>query len=68
MAREEGPGWQEANLALQQIMNDYAGTAVRSETLLAAGLKYLRDLKKKALDPLRAEDSHTLMRCLETST
>ena len=25
---------------LQQIMNDYAGTAVRSETLLTAGLKY----------------------------
>ena len=66
MTREEGPGWQEANLALQQIMNDYAGTAVRSETLLAAGLKYLRDLKKKALASLRAEDSHTLMRCLET--
>ena len=36
----EGPGWQEANLALQQIMDDYAGTAVRSETLLAAGLKH----------------------------
>lgn len=66
MTREEGPGWQEANLALQQIMNDYAGTAVRSETLLSAGLKYLGDLKRKALATLRAEDSHTLMRCLET--
>jgi len=66
MARKEGPGWQEANLALQQIMNDYAGTAVRSETLLTAGLTYLRDLKKKALATLRAEDAHTLMRCLET--
>jgi succinate dehydrogenase/fumarate reductase flavoprotein subunit len=66
MGREEGPSWQEANLALQQIMNDYAGTAVRSETLMGAGLKYLRDLKKKAVGSLRAEDSHTLMRCLET--
>ncbi len=66
MAREEGPGWKEANLALQQIMNDYAGTAVRSETLLGAGLKYLGDLKKKAVSTLKAEDSHTLMRCLET--
>jgi succinate dehydrogenase/fumarate reductase flavoprotein subunit len=66
MAREEGPGWKEANLALQQIMNDYAGTSVRSETMLSAGLLYLRDLKKKALSSLRAEDSHTLMRCLET--
>jgi succinate dehydrogenase/fumarate reductase flavoprotein subunit len=66
MAREEGASWQEANLALQQIMNDYAGTAVRSETLMGAGLKYLRDLRKKAVASLRAEDSHTLMRCLET--
>ena len=66
MARENGPSWQEANLALQQIMNDYAGTGVRSETLLTAGLKYLGDLKKKAVTTLRADDSHTLMRCLET--
>jgi succinate dehydrogenase/fumarate reductase flavoprotein subunit len=66
MTREEGPDWKEANLALQQIMNDYAGTAVRSETLLSAGLKYLGDLKKKALATLRADDAHTLMRCLET--
>ncbi len=65
MARENGASWQEANLALQQIMNDYAGTTVRSETLLTAGLNYLRDLKKKAVASLRANDSHTLMRCLE---
>jgi succinate dehydrogenase/fumarate reductase flavoprotein subunit len=66
MARENGPGWQEANLALQQIMNDYAGTGVRSETLLTAGLTYLRDLKRKAVATMKADDSHTLMRCLET--
>ena len=47
-------------------MNDYAGVEVRSETLLTAGLKYLRDLRKKALASLAAENSHTLMRCLET--
>ena len=66
MARENGPSWQEANLALQQIMNDYAGTGVRSETLLTAGLTYLRDLKRKAVATMKADDSHTLMRCLET--
>jgi succinate dehydrogenase/fumarate reductase flavoprotein subunit len=66
IGREMGPSWKEANLALQQIMTDYAGITVRSETLLKAGLKYLRDLKKKAIETLQAEDSHTLMRCVET--
>jgi len=56
----------EANLALQQIMNDYAGITVRSETLLKAGLKYLRDLKRKVLTTLTVENSHTLLRSLET--
>ena len=64
--RAEGPSWKEANLALQQIMTDYAGITVRSETLLKAGLKYLRDLRKKAVETMRAEDSHALMRCVET--
>ena len=64
--RGSGPSWKEANLALQQIMTDYAGITVRSETLLKAGLKYLRDLKKKAVETMTAEDSHTLMRCVET--
>lgn len=63
--RKTGPGWKEANLAVNQIMNDYAGIEVRSATLLNAGLKYLRDLKDRVYGTLRAEDSHTLMRCLE---
>jgi succinate dehydrogenase/fumarate reductase flavoprotein subunit len=66
LERKSGPSWKEANLALQQIMNDYAGITVRSETLLKAGLKYLRDLKGKVLTTLAAENSHTLMRGLET--
>ena len=63
--RESGPTWKEANLALQQIMKDYDGVVVRSETLLKAGLKYFRDLKEKVLATLMAGNSHTLMRCLE---
>ena len=51
---------------LQQIMNDYAGVHVRSDTLLRAGLKYLRDLKKKVFTTMIADNSHTLMRGLET--
>ncbi len=63
--RKSGPGWKEGNLAVNQIMNDYAGIEVRSATLLNAGLKYLRDLKEKVYNTMKAEDSHTLMRCLE---
>jgi succinate dehydrogenase/fumarate reductase flavoprotein subunit len=66
LERKSGPSWKEANLALQQIMNDYAGITVRSETLLKAGLKYLRDLKRKVLTTLTVENSHTLLRSLET--
>jgi len=66
LARESGPTWQEANLALQQIMADYAGVTVRSETILKAGLKYLRDLNESVRTTLVAENSHTLMRALET--
>lgn len=66
LSRPSGPGWKEANLALQQIMQDYAGVEVRSETLLEAGLKYLRDLRQKVLSSLSVDDSHTFMRGMET--
>jgi succinate dehydrogenase/fumarate reductase flavoprotein subunit len=65
LTRKSGPDWHEANLALQQIMQDYAGVQVRSETLLKAGHKYLADLKTKVLKEMTADSSHTLMRCLE---
>jgi succinate dehydrogenase/fumarate reductase flavoprotein subunit len=65
LERKEGAGWQEVNLALQQIMNDYAGE-VRSETLLNVGVKYLRELREKARQTVRASNAHTLMRVLET--
>ncbi|NNG06173.1 MAG: FAD-dependent oxidoreductase, partial [Desulfobacteraceae bacterium] len=66
LERETGPTWKEANLTLQQVMGDYAGLEVRSETLLKAGLKYLRDLKTKVYKTLKSDNSHTLMRSLET--
>jgi succinate dehydrogenase/fumarate reductase flavoprotein subunit len=66
MGRTDGAGWKEANLALQQIMESYAGVEVRSETLLKAGLKYLGDLREKAEGSLMAANSHELMRALET--
>jgi succinate dehydrogenase/fumarate reductase flavoprotein subunit len=66
LERKSGPDWKEANLTLQQIMNDYAGVDVRSESLMKAGLQYLGDLKKKVKASLMADNSHTLMRGLET--
>jgi succinate dehydrogenase/fumarate reductase flavoprotein subunit len=63
--RTVGPDWKETNIALQQIMQDYAG-AVRSETLLKAGLSYLRRLKKKAATEMMARNAWELTRCLET--
>jgi len=65
LKRDTGPDWREANVALQQIMKDYAGVVVRSETLLKAGLKYFRDLKEKAKATMIAENSHGLMRTME---
>ena len=37
---QTGAGWQEVNIAVNQVMSDYAGTP-RSETLLTAGLSHL---------------------------
>ncbi len=64
-SRREGPDWKEANIALQQIMQDYAGP-VRSATLLEAGLTYLRRLRAKARATLMARNQWELTRCLET--
>jgi len=63
--RKEGPDWREANISLQQIMQDYAGL-VRSETLLEAGLSYVRRLKEKVSTGLMARNRWELTRCLET--
>jgi succinate dehydrogenase/fumarate reductase flavoprotein subunit len=64
-SRTAGPDWKEANIALQQIMLDYAGQ-VRSETLLAAGMTYLQRLKEKVATTVMARNQWELTRCLET--
>jgi succinate dehydrogenase/fumarate reductase flavoprotein subunit len=66
MQRKIGPDWKEANLALQQVMSDYAGPRGRSETLLNAGSAYLKKLKEKTSKTLAAGNAHTLMRSIET--
>lgn len=57
--------WKEANIALQQIMTDFAGS-VRSETLLNAGALALKRLKKKTRESMVASNSHELTRAVET--
>jgi len=63
--RKEGADWKEVNIALQQLMQDYAGM-VRSETMLTAGLSYLRRMRKKVDQSLIARNRWELTRCLET--
>lgn len=62
--RENGPDWKEANIALQQLMYDYAGS-VRSETLLRQGLSHLLRIKEKVYNTMVARNPHELRRCLE---
>lgn len=62
--RENGPDWREVNIALQQVMSDYAGF-VRSKNMLEAGLTHLDRLKKEASTTMIARNRHELMRALE---
>lgn len=61
--RETGATWQEAIIALQQVMLDYAGP-IRSESMLTAGLCHLGKLKEKMQSTLMAKNQHELMQCL----
>ena len=65
LREEPGAHWKEANSTLQKIMDEYVGTRVRSASLLTAGRKYIRDLRKYSREKLQAENAHELMRCLE---
>ena len=67
--RDHGAAWKEANLAVQQIMDSYAAAGphrLRSATLLTAGLKYMADLRKNAVNEIAVPDAHSLMRAIET--
>lgn len=65
LARSQGAHWREANHMVQQIMRDYANAELRSENLLTAGLKYLRDLKRRTHAELACANAHELMRVAE---
>ncbi len=63
LTRKDGAGWKEVKIALQNIMGDYCGR-IRSESMLRAGLRYLRNLRETSYSELRAENPHELSRCL----
>ena len=64
--RKSGAHWMEVNSTLNQIMDKYVSVKnVRSETLHKSAYKYLTDLKRYAIEQMKAENSHELVRCLE---
>lgn len=65
LSREEGASWKEVSSTLQNIMNDYLGDKVRTDSLMTAGLRYIRNLRRDARRELKASNSHELMRNLE---
>ena len=62
--RETGSSWLDAQLALQNIMEYYAGR-VKSEPLLKAGLRHLLRLRGRAAAEMRAGTPHELYRAME---
>ncbi len=62
--RRTGAGWQEANIALNQIMQHYIGTTL-AQPMLEAGLTNLRRLRQKASESLISRNQHELTHCLE---
>jgi succinate dehydrogenase/fumarate reductase flavoprotein subunit len=62
--QRNGVGWEEANIAVQEVMSDYVG-AVRSKTLLDQAWRNLNQIKQKASRLLQACNGHELGRCLE---
>jgi succinate dehydrogenase/fumarate reductase flavoprotein subunit len=66
-SRQAGASWQEANIALSQIMQDYLGNAPYTRTMLEAGLSHLRHLRQKACQSLVSRNQHELTHCLEVT-
>lgn len=62
--RKSGATWQEAQLALQNIMDHYSGL-IRSETLLQAGLDHISRLRQRMLREIYVKNPHDLYRTLE---
>ncbi len=62
LRNSRGVDWQEAELALQNILDYYAGD-VRSGLMLTRGVERMKELKQRV--SFRADNPHELGRCLE---
>lgn len=58
----DGLHWREVEMAIQNIMDHYAGN-IRSEKMLLRGLERLKDIRNNV--SFRAENPHELGRCFE---
>jgi succinate dehydrogenase/fumarate reductase flavoprotein subunit len=61
-ASKDGLHWREVEMAMQNIMDHYAGD-VRAAPMLDRGVERLKDIKQNA--SFRVENAHELMRSLE---
>ena len=64
ISRKIGASWQEANIALSQIMQDYLSIPF-TQAMLEAGLSHLGQLRQKTFESLVARNQHELIHCLE---
>ncbi|MFH1490266.1 MAG: FAD-dependent oxidoreductase, partial [Pseudomonadota bacterium] len=62
LVSRDGLHWREVEIAVQNIVDHYAGN-VRAEKMLLRAIDRLKDVRKNAV--LRAENPHELGRCLE---
>lgn len=62
--QRSGIGWQELNMGISRIMQNYCGE-LKSEELLNTGLKMLNDIQEKEAAAVYARNPHELIRTLE---
>lgn len=66
MEREDGPGWKELNIIINQLMDDYCPVfQIRSQGKFEAGLGYFQDLRRQCTDTICCSNAHELMRAVE---
>ena len=66
LERENGAGWKELNITVNQLMDEYVSTfSVRSGTMLAAGAEYFGQLRRRAEAEVSCSTALELMRALE---
>lgn len=63
-SRTNGSSWQDAQLALQNIMDSYAGR-IKSASMLEVGYNNLMQLKEQAAAEIKAANPHELYRAME---